>query len=192
MQIKRDRDALIIVDVQNDFCPGGSLAVPEGDQVIPPINALLRKAQCLVIATRDWHPDDHCSFKEKGGTWPVHCVKGTKGAEFHPDLEISRIGEIISKGTDPEKEAYSGFEGTDLVGLLRRKGINRVFISGLATEYCVKATALDALKEGFQVVVLEDAIRGVEVKGGDIEKAIAEMKASGIVFTTSDQLMADS
>lgn len=192
MQINRERDALIIVDVQNDFCPGGSLAVPEGDQVIPPINALLRKAQCLVIATRDWHPDDHCSFKEKGGTWPVHCVRETKGAEFHPDLDISRVGEIISKGTDPEKEAYSGFEGTDLIGLLRQKGINRVFISGLATEYCVKATALDALKEGFQVVVLEDAIKGVEVKAGDIEKAIAEMKASGVVFTTSDQLMTDS
>lgn len=188
LRIDSSKDALVIVDVQNDFCPGGALAVPDGDKVIPPINALLKRASCLAIATRDWHPKNHCSFQENGGPWPTHCVAGTKGVEFHPGLDLGRVSLIVSKGTDPEKEAYSGFEGTNLAVLLRQKGIKRVFVSGLATEYCVKATALDALKEGLQVVVLEDAIRGVGLKAGDIEKAIAEMKAAGISFITSSQL----
>jgi len=182
------RDAVIVVDVQNDFCPGGALPIPEGDRVIPPLNALVRRGTCLNIATRDWHPRDHCSFTNQGGIWPVHCVAETWGAEFHPALDHSRLQLIVSKATTPNQEAYSGFQGTSLATLLRERGVERLLIGGLATDYCVKATALDARQAGFEVVVLEDAIRGVEVNHGDCARAIEEMRRAGCISFRTDQL----
>jgi len=182
------RDAVIVVDVQNDFCPGGALAVPDGDQVIPPLNALLRRANCFIVATRDWHPENHCSFKAHGGPWPVHCVAETWGADFHPALDRSRLQLIASKATAPNHEAYSGFEGTSLAEILRDRGVRRIVVGGLATDYCVKATALDARREGFEVIVLEDAIRGVEVNPGDSNRAVDEMRQAGCTILRTDQL----
>ncbi|MEM0049597.1 MAG: nicotinamidase [Candidatus Bathyarchaeia archaeon] len=175
-------DALIIVDVQIDFCPGGALPVPEGDKIVPVINEYIRKfkaAGALIVATRDWHPPNHISFRSQGGPWPPHCIQGTRGAEFHPDLRLPEGALIISKATDPLKEAYSGFEGTDLTDKLREAGIKRVFVSGLATEYCVKNTVLDAVERGFETFLLEDAVRGIDVKPGDVERAIKEMLERG-------------
>ena len=182
------QDALIIVDVQRDFCPGGALAVPQGEEVVPVINRLVGLGGWLAVATRDWHPPDHCSFSSQGGIWPVHCVAETLGAAFHPALDVSRIRHVISKATTREAEAYSGFQGTDLQALLGRHGVRRVFVCGLATDYCVKATALDARTAGLDVVVLEDAIRGVEVKLGDCAAAMAEMRAAGIQVARSIDL----
>ena len=181
-------DALIVVDVQRDFCPGGALPVPDGDQVIPAVNRALALGPWLTVATRDWHPVDHCSFKAQGGIWPVHCVAGTPGAEFHPALETKGIQHLVSKAATRDAEAYSGFQGTDLASLLRGRGIQRVFVAGLATDYCVKATALDARREGLEVVVLDDAVRGVEVKPGDCARAIHEMTAAGIRFAKAGEL----
>ena len=184
------QDALIIVDVQRDFCPGGALAVPRGDEVVPVINRVLGLGGWLVIATRDWHPPDHCSFTPQGGIWPVHCVAGTVGAEFHPALDAANIRRVVSKATTKEAEAYSGFQGTDLQALLGRHGVRRVFVCGLATDYCVKATALDARKAGLDVVVPEDAIRGVEVEPGDCASAMSHMRAAGIQVVQSTDLRA--
>jgi nicotinamidase/pyrazinamidase len=181
-------DVLIVVDVQRDFCPGGALAVPRGDEVVPVINRLLALTDWLTVATRDWHPADHCSFKAQGGIWPPHCVAGTDGAAFYPTLDAGRIQRVVSKATTKSAEAYSGFQGTDLAALLASRGIRRAFVCGLATDYCVKATALDARRAGLDVVVVEDAIRGVEVRPGDCVNAIDEMKASGIVLATSAEL----
>lgn len=181
-------DALIVVDVQRDFCPGGALPVPQGDQVVPAINRVLELGDWLTVATRDWHPGDHCSFEAQGGIWPVHCVAGTPGAAFHPALDATRIRQIISKATTREGEAYSGFQDTGLTALLRGQGIGRVFVCGLATDYCVKATALDARRAGFEVIVLADAIRGVEVHAGDCAKAIQEMQAAGVRFAKTAEL----
>jgi nicotinamidase/pyrazinamidase len=183
-------DALIVVDVQNDFCPGGALPVPQGDQVVPAINRILALTDWLTVATRDWHPQDHCSFTPQGGIWPVHCVAGTRGAALHPGVQAMKIRRIISKATTRGVEAYSGFQGTELAGLLNGQGIRRVFVCGLATDYCVKATALDARKAGLDVVVLEDAIRGVEVKPGDCARAIEEMGAAGVRFAKTTDLTA--
>jgi nicotinamidase/pyrazinamidase len=183
-------DALIAVDVQRDFCPGGALPVPEGDQVVPAINRVLSLGNWLTVATRDWHPADHCSFKAQGGIWPVHCVAGTPGAEFHPGLDAMKFRQIISKATTRDAEAYSGFQGTGLTVLLNGQGITRVFVCGLATDYCVKATAVDARREGFDVILLEDAIRGVEVHSGDCAKALEEMKATGVRFAKTTDLTA--
>ncbi len=183
-----ERDALILVDVQSDFCPGGALPVPEGDRVVPPLNALLQRVRAFTVATRDWHPPTHCSFKPQGGIWPIHCVAGTPGADFHPALHTARVAQVISKGTRPDEEAYSGFQGTELADLLRKKGVRRVFVAGLATDYCVKATALDAVKNGFEVTVLEDAIRGVEVHPGDCARALEEMKRAGIRLLRTEEL----
>jgi len=183
-----ERDALILVDVQNDFCPGGALPVPEGDKVVPALNALLQRVRAFTVATRDWHPPNHCSFKPQGGIWPVHCVAGTPGADFHPTLATDRVAHVISKATRPEEEAYSGFQGTALADLLRKRGIRRVFVGGLATDYCVKATALDAVKHGFEVTVLEDAIRGVEVQPGDCTRALGEMKRARIRILRTEDL----
>jgi nicotinamidase/pyrazinamidase len=181
------RDALIIVDVQNDFCPGGALAVADGHAVIPGINRLLNYPW-LAVATMDWHPSDHCSFHPQAGPWPPHCVQGTPGAELHPELEASKIQVVITKGAQTERDAYSGFDGTELGPILRQKGVRRVVIGGLATDYCVRATAHDALKEGFEVVVLEDVIRGVEVNPGDCQQAIDELKEAGARFANSSEL----
>ncbi|MFQ5847755.1 MAG: nicotinamidase [Candidatus Methylomirabilales bacterium] len=188
LSLDPQRDAVIVVDVQNDFCPGGALAVPEGDKVIPPLNALLGQANCFIVATRDWHPANHCSFTDQGGPWPVHCVAGTWGAEFHPTLDCSRLQLIVSKATTRDHEAYSGFQGTSLAPLLRERGVKRLVIGGLATDYCVKATALDARRAGFAIVILEDAIRGVEVTPGDCARAIEEMKQAGCTFGRTDEL----
>ncbi len=179
-----DRDcALIIVDVQRDFCPGGRLPVPEGDAVVPMLARYVEIFESLglpVFYTRDWHPAGHCSFKERGGIWPVHCVAGTPGAEFHPRLPIARGAVIISKAAAPDREAYSGFDGTPLARELRARNARRLFVGGLATDYCVKATALDGLRERFQVWLLLDASRGVEVHPGDSAAAIEEMEAAGV------------
>ena len=171
-------DALISVDVQNDFLPGGSLAVPQGDQVVPVMNRyiFMFKVKGLpVFATRDWHPADHCSFKEQGGPWPPHCVQGSKGAEFPSELQLPEDTVVISSATNPEKEAYSGFEGTDLDDRLKAINAERLFMGGIATDYCVLNTVKDALSLGYEVYLLEDAIRAVNVKPDDGEKAKTEM-----------------
>jgi nicotinamidase/pyrazinamidase len=175
--------ALLIVDFQNDFTPGGALAVPDGDAIAGRINALAASGDYdLVVATRDWHPGDHSSFAAQGGPWPVHCVTGTVGAQLHPALEQTRVDVIVDKGQDVETDGYSGFAGTDLAELLREHGITQVMVVGLATDYCVKNTALDALREGFQVTVDAGAVRGVEVSEGDSERALAEVRTAGGVL----------
>lgn len=180
-------DALIIVDVQNDFLHGGSLAVPEGDTVIAPLNHTMESflAKGLPIyATRDWHPADHCSFREQGGIWPPHCVAGTAGAEFAARLNLSPGTAIISKATAADKDAYSGFEGTSLHQQLRKRGIRRLFIGGLATDYCVLNTVKDALLHQYTVFLLHDAIRAVNVHADDGQKAEQEMKRLGAIPVT--------
>ena len=175
-------DALVLVDVQNDFLRGGSLAVADGDAVIPVLNrwiARFRAKGLPIFATRDWHPPNHCSFVEQGGPWPPHCVVGTPGAEFSRDLDLPSDVSIISKATRPEKEAFSDFEDTGFARKLGELGVTRVFVGGLATDYCVRATVLDALEAGFAVILLEDAVRAVEVTPGDGARAVAEMTAAG-------------
>ena len=175
-------DALIVVDVQKDFCPGGTLPVPRGDEVIPALNdyiKIFKKANASIFATRDWHPPNHVSFKAQGGPWPPHCVQNTEGAQFHPDLKLPSDTTIVSKAMNPVKEAYSGFDGTELASTLKKQGANRVFVGGLATDYCVKNTVLDACNLGFDVVLLLDAVRGINVELGDVAKAIEEMVKSG-------------
>lgn len=175
-------DALIAVDVQNDFLPGGSLAVPGGDAVVPALNRYLAAfgARALpVFATRDWHPPKHCSFKAQGGTWPPHCVAATRGAEFAGGLALPAAAVIISKATTPEADAYSGFAGTDLAARLRAARVTRLFIGGLATDYCVLNTVRDALATDFDVLLLADAIRAVDVNPGDGARAQGEMRQLG-------------
>jgi nicotinamidase/pyrazinamidase len=186
-------DALVLVDVQNDFLPGGALAVAEGDRVVPPLNrciALFTGRGLPVYATRDWHPPDHCSFAPQGGPWPPHCVAGCPGADFAPDLRLPPGLPIvlIGKGHDPAKDSYSGFEGTDLDRLMRAEGVERLFVGGLATDYCVLNTVLDGLRLGYQVVVPTDAIRAVDVHPGDGERAVAEMAGRGAVLATTAEL----
>ncbi|HKC64098.1 MAG TPA: bifunctional nicotinamidase/pyrazinamidase [Pyrinomonadaceae bacterium] len=175
------RRALIVVDVQNDFCPGGALAVPAGDEVVAPLNNLIEEFLSRgepVYKSRDWHPAKTKHFAAYGGTWPVHCVQGTQGAEFHPRLLDDPRIEIISKGMGDE-DNYSAFDGTDLEKRLRSRGVEEVWVGGLATDYCVKNTVLDALKEGFKVKAIEDAMRAVELQTGDGERAVKEMRDAG-------------
>jgi nicotinamidase/pyrazinamidase len=173
-------EALIIVDFQNDFTPGGALAVPEGDRIAGRVNELAADPRFeLVVATRDWHPPDHGSFEEQGGQWPVHCVRDTEGAQLHPSLDRARVDVIVDKGQNPGTEGYSGFDETGLGDLLRERGIDRLTVVGLATDYCVKNTALDALREGFEVSLDSDAVRGVEVNEGDSAKALEEVREAG-------------
>jgi len=177
-----EQDALIIVDVQKDFCPGGALPVPEGDQVVPVLNNYIKKftkAGTKIYATRDWHPSDHKSFKRNGGIWPPHCLQGSDGAEFHPDLTLPSEATVISKATEPSMAGYSGFEQTELEKELRKQSVKRIFVGGLATDYCVKSTVIDALRLGFETILLIDATRGVNVKPDDSEKAIEEMVRKG-------------
>ncbi|HEY3166649.1 MAG TPA: bifunctional nicotinamidase/pyrazinamidase [Candidatus Binatia bacterium] len=182
------KDALIVVDVQNDFCPGGALAVSGGDEVVPALNRVIEKfaeAGLPIIATRDWHPERTSHFKTHGGPWPVHCVQGTGGAEFHGDLKLGNAV-VLSKGMTPDEDSYSGFQATDLSGtrlatLLRRKGVERILVGGLATDYCVKHTVLDGLREGFKVVLLGDSIRAVNLEPHDGDRAIDEMVRAGAV-----------
>jgi nicotinamidase/pyrazinamidase len=171
--------ALIVVDVQNDFCPGGALAVPDGDAVVEGVNRLAARSP-FVVATRDWHPADHGSFAEQGGPWPVHCVAGTSGAELHARIDADLIDAVVDKGQAADREGYSGFEGTELERLLREHDVDAVDIAGLALDYCVKQTALDARRAGFEVTVHRGETRPVEVQPGDGERAVAELRAAGV------------
>jgi nicotinamidase/pyrazinamidase len=173
--------ALIIVDFQNDFArPDGALSVPGGEEIAGAINAHAASGDYdLVLATRDWHPADHGSFAEQGGPWPPHCVQDSEGAALHPDLETEPIDAIVDKGQDPGTDGYSGFDATGLAARLRGDGVDALTIVGLATDYCVKNTALDALREGFAVRVDPAAVRGVEVEPGDSERALEELRAAG-------------
>ena len=186
MKIRLSRiDALIVVDMQRDFMPGGALPVPDGDSIVGRLNEYIQmffKKGLPVFFTRDWHPPDHISFKEQGGLWPPHCVQNTEGAKFHPDLFIPQDNRfIISKGTSKEFDAYSGFQGTLLDSLLKERGIKRVFVGGVATDYCVRNTVLGAINLGYQAFLLLDAVKGVDVEPGDSEKAIEEMLLAGAV-----------
>jgi nicotinamidase/pyrazinamidase len=185
--INKKKRALIVVDVQNDFCPGGSLAVAQGDEVVEPLNQLITEFLERgepVFKTRDWHPPTTKHFADYGGTWPVHCVQNTKGAEFHPNLLDDIHIRVISKGLGDE-DRYSAFDGTDLALQLERLGVKEVWIGGLATDYCVKNTVLDALKEGFSVKAVADAMRAVDLRSGDGARAVEEMRAAGAEFVTS-------
>lgn len=183
-------DALVIVDVQGDFVTG-SLAVPGGAAVIPPLNraaAAFAARGLPVIATRDWHPDDHMSFHEQGGPWPAHCVAGTPGADAAEGLELPPGTVIVEKADTAAVDAYSAFQGTGLAGDLRERGVRRLVVGGLATDYCVLNTVTDAIAEGFDVVVLGDAIRAVEVQPGDGDRAEHGMRRAGARFATVDDL----
>lgn len=176
------KKALVVVDVQNDFCPGGSLAVAHGDEVVAPLNKLMREFLDRgepVYKTRDWHPEKTKHFAAYGGTWPVHCVQNTRGAEFHPDLLDDPRITVISKGFDDRADGYSGFDGTQLGQLLRDEDVEEIWVGGLATDYCVKQTVLDGVREGFKVKALADAMRAVNVQPDDGKKAIEEMRAAG-------------
>lgn len=177
--------ALLVVDVQNDFCAGGTLAVPEGEKVVPVINALLDRFT-LRIASKDWHPKDTKHFEK----WPVHCVQHTFGAAFHPQLDDEKFHLVVLKGTSGKDDGYSAFEATNtnLEFFLKSREVTDLYICGLATDYCVMASALDALKKGFIVFVITDAIRGVNLVKGDAERAIEEMKHKGIVFVDSTEV----
>ena len=176
------KKALVVVDVQNDFCPGGSLAVAEGNEVVKPLNRLMKEFLDRgepVYKTRDWHPEKTKHFAIYGGTWPIHCVQNTRGAEFHPDLLDDPRITVISKGFDERADGYSGFDGTQLAQLLRDEGVNEVWVGGLATDYCVKQTVIDGVHNGFKVKALADAMRPVNVNPDDGKKAVDEMKAAG-------------
>ena len=184
-------DALIVVDVQNDFLAGGSLEVPQGNEIIPVFNRYIeafRTKGLPVFATRDWHPPNHCSFKAQGGPWPPHCVVDTEGAQFSSDLILPTSTIIISTATEPDKEAYSGFQGTDLNERLRSAHIQRLFIGGLATDYCVLSTVKDAIDRAYKIFLLQDAIRAVNVNPDDGKKAEAEMNGLGTVSITLKSL----
>jgi nicotinamidase/pyrazinamidase len=188
VEVNHLRAALLVVDVQRDFCPGGALAVKDGDGVVTGLNTMIKTFERLglpTMFTRDWHPPDHISFKAQGGIWPPHCVQGTRGAQFHPRLKIPANAVVISKGQDSSKEAYSGFQGTDLEARLRKAGVDKVFIGGLAADYCVKQTTLDGRRAGFEVEVLEDCVMAVDAKRGDGRRALAEMKKAGARMTTT-------
>ncbi len=186
-------DALLVVDIQRDFLPGGALGVRGGDEIIPVLNryiALARRHGIPVIATRDWHPADHCSFRARGGPWPEHCVAHTPGAAFSPELQLPEDAIIVDKATRADREAYSTFSGTGLAERLRKAGVKRVLIGGLATDYCVRYSTRDALAEGFQVLVLDDATRPVDVQPGDGARAKEEMKAAGAVAVRYEDIAA--
>ena len=174
-------EALLIIDFQNDFTPpDGALAVPEGDVIADRLNALAASDRFdLVVATRDWHPPDHGSFEERGGPWPVHCVQGTEGAELHWALDRSRVDVVVDKGQDPSTEGYSAFERPELAQLLRDRGIDKVTIAGLATDFCVRGTALDAIEHGFDVTVDTAGTRGVDLEPGDSQRALEELERAG-------------
>lgn len=193
MKLKK---ALLVVDPQNDFCPGGTLGVSECANLIKKINEYIKifhRNNLPVFISRDWHPAKTKHFKKFGGLWPRHCVQNTKGAQFHPDLKLPKEAIILSKGMSPDEESYSAFKSLDsnrlkFVILLKLFGVQELYICGIATDYCVKSTTLDTLKEGFRVRVLVDAIRGVEVKPGDSERALAEMVERGAKQITINEL----
>jgi nicotinamidase/pyrazinamidase len=182
------KNALVIVDVQNDFCPGGALGVQDGDRIVPVLNKYIEKfaqAGLPIFFTRDWHPPRTTHFITDGGSWPPHCVQGSHGAEFHPKLQLGSHTVVLSKGMAVDEDSYSGFDAIDSRGLslgevLRQSGINRVYLAGLATDYCVKHTALDGLKQGFQVVLLQDGIAGVNLQPKDSDRAVEAMLKAGV------------
>ena len=185
-----NKQALLVVDVQNDFCPGGALPVEHGDEVVPPLNRLIDKflkSGDPVFKTRDWHPPVTRHFQAYGGTWPVHCVQNTKGAEFHPQLRDDPRITVISKGQQ-DKDIYSGFDETDLAEQLHAKGVTEVLVGGLATDYCVKNTVLDALKNGFRVKAISGSMRPVEVNPGDGQRALEEMRKAGAEIVDSEKV----
>lgn len=196
------RSALLIVDVQNDFCPGGALPVPRGDEVVPVLNHYIdrfREAGLPVFASRDWHPPKTRHFEEWGGPWPPHCLQETHGAEFHAGLRLPPTTTVVSKGTDPGDHGYSAFEAVDgegrtLAESLRSAGVQRVFIGGLATDYCVRATFVDAAQHGFEAVLLEDAVAGIDIRPGDVDRALEEMEevAAGVTKVDGLELEAPS
>jgi nicotinamidase/pyrazinamidase len=191
MKLERG-DALIVGDVQNDFLSGGTLAVPRGDEVIDPLNQAIRafdESGLPVFAGRDWHPPDHCSFQERGGPWPPHCVAGTRGAEFSARLQLNEEAQVVSKATERDKEAYSLFQDTGLARTLESKGVRRIFIGGLTTEYCVLNTVLDARSSRFEVFVLTDATRAINARPNDGRDALDTMKAVGARFIRSGELV---
>lgn len=187
VQIDPTRDALVIVDVQNDFCPGGALGVAGGDAVVPVLNRYAERfagAGAPVFASRDWHPAKTTHFKAYGGVWPPHCVQDTPGAEFHSALAFPAGTEIVSKGMDPREDAYSCFQaetadGMPFAAALGERGVSRLFIGGLATDYCVKSTVVDGVQNGFEMIVLADAVAAVDLTPGDGAKALEEMRAAG-------------
>jgi nicotinamidase/pyrazinamidase len=181
-------DALLIIDFQNDFCPGGALAVEEGDQIAGPVARLAPRFE-TIVATRDWHPPDHASFETQGGPWPVHCVQGTPGADLHPSMREIELDAMVDVGREREDEGYSGFEKSDLAQILRDRDVDRVFVCGLATDYCVRASTIDACAEGFDTTVIEDAVRAVNVEPDDGERAMAEMKAAGAKVASSAEVL---
>jgi nicotinamidase/pyrazinamidase len=176
---------LLVVDVQNDFCPGGSLAVPEGDKVVPIINQLMDKFS-VVVASKDWHPKQTVHFQK----WPVHCVHNSRGADFHPGIQTTKIEQVFLKGTGNKDDGYSAFEATnlDLKDYLKKKGVTELYVSGLATDYCVRASAIDAVKNGFNTFVVIDAIAAVNVNPGDDKKALEDMKQVGVKTVTSHEV----
>jgi nicotinamidase/pyrazinamidase len=187
----RPFDALVVVDMQLDFMPGGALPVPGADEIVGRVNEyveLFARAGATIVFTRDWHPPNHISFRTRGGPWPPHCVQGTPGASFHPGLRVPGDALVVSKATDPDREAYSGFEGTELDAELRRRGVRRLFVCGVATEYCVKATALDGVRLGYQVLLLADAVRGVNSPPNSVRRAIDEMLDAGVVLVEMGDL----
>jgi len=196
MHIDPTRDALVIVDVQNDFCPGGALGVPGGDAVVPVLNRYAERfaaAGAPVFASRDWHPAKTSHFKAYGGVWPPHCVQGTPGAELHPQLVLPPDAAVVSKGMDPSEDAYSCFQaetgdGMPFLATLGELGVGRVFVGGLATDYCVKSTVVDGVREGFEMVVLADAIAAVDLTPGDGAKALDEMRAAGARMIRFEEL----
>jgi nicotinamidase/pyrazinamidase len=179
------KKALLIVDVQNDFCPGGALAVKDGDKVVPVINGIIDKFD-LVLASKDWHPVDSVHFEK----WPVHCVQNTYGADFHPDLQTNKIDRVLLKGTQNKDEGYSAFEATNisLADFLREEGVTDLYVCGLATDYCVKATALDACKLGFRTYVITDAVAAVNLNPGDDKKALEEISSQGCILVNSSEI----
>jgi nicotinamidase/pyrazinamidase len=179
--------ALLIIDFQNDFTSGGALEVPGGDEIAEPVKRLASEFD-HVFATRDWHPPDHASFETEGGPWPVHCVQGTHGAELHPAMRDIEVDAIVNVGVEREDEGYSGFEKSKLADLLHERGVDEVIVVGLATDYCVRASAIDAAREGFDTTVVTDAIRPVEVEPGDGERALEDMKRAGAKLATSREL----
>ncbi len=191
MRIDPVHDALIVVDLQRDFLPGGALAVPRGGEVVRPLNLWLERFSCRglpVFATRDWHPPRHCSFRAQGGPWPAHCVAGTPGAAFPAALRLPPGTVVVSKAASPQRDAYSGFDGTELDMLLKARGVQRLFVGGLATDYCVLRTVEDALARGYDVLVLTDAVRPVDVNPGDGERALRRMRSLGAAMIESDAI----
>ncbi|MFH0990520.1 MAG: nicotinamidase [bacterium] len=180
--------ALLIVDVQNDFCPGGALAVPQGDKIVPVINSIFDKFN-LIVASKDWHPLNSMHFD----TWPKHCLQHTVGSEFHPNLKSTSIAEIFLKGTSGKDDGYSAFEASnlDLNHYLRSRGVDDLYVVGLATDYCVRASALDAVKKGFSTYIITDAIAAVNVKPDDGDMAIEEMKREGVKLISSGDIRSD-